>query len=84
MDRLTLRLTRYARSIIAAPPALLLTACVPADPFADALDLLPPVTTRDGLVWVDRAHDELVFVLPGADDLTVKRTTLGDERTIIA
>ncbi len=86
MDRLTLR-SRAARACLtnscACLPALLITACVPADPFAGTLDLLPPVTTRDGLVWVDRAHDELVFVLPGADDLTVKRTTLGDERTII-
>ena len=87
MDRLTLRSPRAPGACLPAISIIGIIctiSCLPADPFADALDLLPPVTTRDGLVWVDRAHDELVFVLPGADDLAVKRTTLGDERTIIA
>jgi hypothetical protein len=63
---------------------LLAAACVPDDPFAGALDLLPPVTTRDGLVWVDRGHDEVVFVLPVGDELEVRRATVGDERTVVA
>lgn len=63
---------------------ILLAACEYNDPYAGALDLLPPVTTRDGLVWVDRGHDEVVFVLPKADALTVRRAAIGDEHTIVA
>jgi len=56
-------------------------ACDHSDPYADARDLLPPVTTREALVWVDRAHDEVIFVAPKAGDLQVRRATIGDERT---
>ena len=61
--------------------ALLASACLPADPFDGSFEVLSPVTTRDGLVWTDRAHDELVFVLPTADALAVRRAVVGDERT---
>jgi hypothetical protein len=61
----------------------LLAAC-DGDPYAGSQDLLPPVTTRDSLVWVDRGHDEVVFVLPTADGLDVRRRPLGDERTAVA
>lgn len=61
----------------------LLVAC-DGDPYAGSLDLLPPVTTRDGLVWVDRGHDEVVFVLPTGDGLDVRRRPLGDARTGVA
>ncbi len=56
-------------------------ACDHSDPYAGARELLPPVTTREGIVWVDRAHDELFFVLPKAGALQVRRATVGDEHT---
>lgn len=62
----------------------LLAACLPEDPYAGALELLAPVTTRDALVWVDRGHDEVVFVLPEGDELKVRRALVGDEQTQIA
>lgn len=65
-------------------PCLLLAGCLPADPYADALELLPPVSTRDSLVWVDRGHDEVVFVLPTDDKLEVRRAQIGDARTTVA
>lgn len=64
-------------------PALL-ASCAPSDPYAGLYELLPPVTTRDGLVWVDRERDELLFVLPTGDTLDVRRATAGDERTIVS
>lgn len=63
---------------------LLAASCLPEDPYAGGLDLLPPVTTRDGLVWVDRGHDELVFVLPTGEDLAVRRARVGDVHTQVA
>lgn len=51
------------------------------DPYYGPRELLPPVTTHDGLVWVDRTHDEVLFVLPKSDELEVRRATVGDERT---
>lgn len=56
-------------------------ACDPGDPYAGGRDLLPPLTTADALVWIDRARDEVLFVLPTATDLQVRRTTVGDEQT---
>jgi len=58
-------------------------ACDRSDPYAGARDLLPPLTTHDALVWVDHAHDEVLFVRPKAGDLEVRRTTVGDEHTQI-
>ena len=62
--------------------ALLLAGCRDdINPYATPLDLLPPEATRDGLVYVDRAHDEAIFVLPDGVDLTVRRAPLGDDRS---
>ncbi len=49
-----------------------------------AQQILPPVTTREALVWADRSTNELLFVRPSADDLDVERVSVGDERTQIA
>lgn len=62
--------------------ALLFAGCRDdINPYATPLDLLPPEATRDGLVYVDRAHDEAIFVLPDGVDLTVRRAPLGDDRS---
>jgi hypothetical protein len=67
-------------------PALLaaLAACLPEDPYAGPLTVLPPVTTRDALVWADIDRDELVFVLPDGDALDIRRAPAGDDRTDVA
>ncbi|MFY0531889.1 hypothetical protein [Nannocystis pusilla] len=64
--------------------ALLAGACAPPDPYEGSFELLPPVTTRDGLVWVDPARDEVVFVLPKAESVTTRRAAVGDEHTVVA
>lgn len=64
--------------------ALLAGACAPPDPYEGSFDLLPPVTTRDGLVWVDPARDEVVFVLPKGESVTTRRAAVGDEHTVVA
>lgn len=64
--------------------ALLAGACAPESPYLGAFSLLPPVTTRESLVWVDPARDEVVFVVPDGDDLDIRRRALGDERTQVA
>lgn len=66
------------------PLLCLLLACAPERLYDEPLDLLPPVATRDALVWADRAADELVFVRPDGDEVEVRRVALGDERSDIA
>lgn len=56
-------------------------ACEYTDPYGEARDLLPPLTTEDAIVWVDRLRDEVLFVVPKGDALEVRRSTVGDERT---
>jgi len=51
------------------------------DPYAEPLDVLPPVTTRQSLVYLDQSQHELLFVLPGEDQLDLRRATVGDDRT---
>ena len=64
--------------------ALLAGACAPPNPYAGGFDLLPPVTTRDSLVWVDPARDEVVFVMPKGETVTTRRAAIGDEHTVVA
>jgi hypothetical protein len=66
------------------PLLCLLLACAPERLYDEPQGLLPPVATRDALVWADRAADELVLVRPDGDDLEVRRVELGDDRTQIA
>ncbi len=61
--------------------SLALTACSPADPYADPLEFLPPVATRESLAYVDKIHHELVLAIPRDESLRVLRHTVGDDRT---
>lgn len=63
--------------------ALGLMACLPADPYADALAILPPVGTRSSLAYVDQAEHQLLFVLPEDERIRVVRRPLGDDRTTV-
>jgi len=60
---------------------LALTACLPADPYPDSLDILPPVATRQSLAYVDQAKHELVFVLPEGEHVDLARRSVADERS---
>ncbi|MCH9687786.1 MAG: hypothetical protein K0V04_40525 [Deltaproteobacteria bacterium] len=60
---------------------LAMAACLPEDPYADPLTVLPPVTTRSSLAYVDTVHHELVIASPQDTGLRVVRKTLGDDRT---
>jgi hypothetical protein len=60
------------------------TACDFDDPFAGPLEVLPPVGTRSGIVWLDRTHHEAVFVTPDQGDIEVERIHVGDDRSLIA
>jgi hypothetical protein len=62
----------------------LLPACLPADPFAEALAYGDPVGTREGLFYPDGRTNELVAVRPGDEALEVERVTLGSEQTKLA
>lgn len=66
--------------------ALALAACQPDDsddPYADPLEILPPVTTRQSLVYVDQGQREMLFVLPKSEQLTLRRAPIGDDRTTV-
>ncbi|MCX4247444.1 hypothetical protein [Paraliomyxa miuraensis] len=62
---------------------LILPGCLPDDPYADDLDLLPPVSTRESLAYVDQARHELVVVRPEDDRLDILRRGVGDDRTTV-
>lgn len=64
-------------------PTLALPACLPDDPYADDLDVLPPVGTRESLAYVDQARHELVVVRPEDDELRIIRRGVGDDRTTV-
>lgn len=79
------RLLRAGPGLISLSLASQLSGCgAEPNPYATALELLPPVTTREGLVWVDRGHDEAIFVSPTAEALEVRRVALGDDKTRVA
>ncbi len=63
--------------------ALGLVACLPADPYADALAILPPVGTSSSLAYVDQAEHELLFVLPEDERIRLVRRPLGNDRTTV-
>lgn len=60
-----------------------LVACLPADPYADSPNILPPVGTRASLTYVDQNEHELLFVLPEDERIRLVRRPLGDERTTV-
>lgn len=62
---------------------LALAACLPADPYADPLAILPPVSTRESLAYVDQAEHQLLFVLPEDERIRLVRRPLGDDRTTV-
>lgn len=64
--------------------ALLAGACNPSNPYSDAFILLPPVTTRESIVWVDPARDEVVFVVPDGESVETRRVAVGDDQTFVA
>lgn len=67
------------------PCALLAAACGSPSLYEGTFVLLPPVTTRESLVWVDPARDEVVFVLPKGDSVTTRRVEIGDgDETVVA
>lgn len=63
--------------------SLALAACLPADPYADPLSVLPPVGTRASLTYVDQAEHELLFVLPEDEHIRLVRRPVGDDRTTV-
>jgi hypothetical protein len=63
--------------------SLALAACLPDDPYAAGLYLLPPVGTRESLVYADQGRHELVFVRPDDAHLRVIRRPIGDDRTTV-
>lgn len=63
--------------------ALALEACAPDDPYANALDVLPAVGTRQSLVYVDQAAHEALVVLPEDRGVRLVRRPLGDDRTTV-
>lgn len=62
---------------------LALAACLPPDPYLDPLAFLPPVGTRESLVYVDQRAHEIVFVQPEEQQLRVSRRALGNDRTTV-
>jgi hypothetical protein len=77
-----------ARSACHVVPAgllvsLALAACLPADPYADPPNILPPVGTRASLTYVDQTEHELLFVLPEDERLRLVRRPVGDDRTTV-
>jgi len=64
--------------------SLLVGACDHPDPYDAGLQILPPVTTRDGLVWPDRSRDQLIFALPAGDDLQILHAPAGDQHSDLA
>lgn len=58
-----------------------LVACAPEDPYEDALDVRPPVATRDAIAYVDDGYHELLYVLPGDEEVSLVRRSVGDDRS---
>ena len=59
----------------------LVTACGADDPFDEAIDLLEPMGTQRGIVYIDVTNDQAVFVTPSEDDVDVERIDVGEERS---
>lgn len=75
----------HPRTLHLLAAAALLAACESTNPYDSSRELLAPITTRDALVWPDRATDQLLFVQPGGDEsLTFRSALVGDERSDIA
>lgn len=78
-------MTRARPRIFRALPGLaglLFAGCLgDINPFSAPFAVFGPVTTNDGLVYVDQGHDEALFVLPVGDDLKIRRAPLGDDRS---
>jgi hypothetical protein len=53
--------------------------CQPSDPFDEPLDVLEPMGTQRGIVYIDVGADEAVFVTPDDDQLDVHRVPLATE-----
>jgi hypothetical protein len=63
--------------------ALALAGCLPPDPYAGPLAIMPPVGTRESLVYVDQGAHEILFVQPEEQHLRLARRSLGDDRTTV-
>lgn len=53
------------------------------NPFDGPLEVLPPVGTEVGVVWIDATHREAVFVTPD-DDVAIERVAVGDDDVRVA
>lgn len=74
---------RRPRTSLGLLATLALAACLPADPYEHALDVLPAVSTRESLVHADQARHELLFAIPQDDELRIRRRPIGDDRTTV-
>jgi hypothetical protein len=54
-------------------------ACGDDDRFDGPLEVLGPVSTESALVYADQGRDELVFVQPRNDDLSISRVSIDDD-----
>jgi hypothetical protein len=65
-----------------------LAACVIAGcgehPFDGTLDLSGPYAADTTLVWIDHGRDQVVFVTPEDDEISVSTAPMGDERDRVA
>ncbi len=86
MKRLTIsRISRIGRmGLMGVAAAAATAACQPKDPYAGPLQIMPPIGTQDGLVYIDRTHDELIFVEPGDGSVTVSRQALDEADAQVA
>lgn len=82
---MTISTTARALGLVAATMlASLGPGCAEENPYLEGLGLLPPVATRDGVVWIDTLHREAIFALPDGEALAVRRLAVGEEDTIVA
>lgn len=73
----------YRAAFFLGMGVLALGACAPDNPYADELEVLPPVATNQSLVYAEQSKQELLFALPGDDGLAFRRQKIGDERTTV-
>lgn len=57
-------------------------ACKLDNPYEGALDIMAPVATSSSLAYVDQGRDQVIFVVPGAEQLEVAYQPLGDDRDV--
>lgn len=69
-----------SKTLLATTVALV-AACGAEDPFDEPIELLSPMGTQRGIVYIDVTADQAVFVTPADDEVDVERIDVGEERS---